>query len=495
MVALPASAYAANVGSANTSSTQRVINNIIRGTPGVSSYTTTGTGVVVRSATNVGLAGRAGLTIPVAASAVVTGSRLGGIAGTAIRFGGWVGIASVVLPWIADQYGIKVCPPPDFFCMPGEDIPIPPDQGMGGYYVNNGFGSFYGYSPLEACKLAVKAAFGNRLTAGITAGGGCGTVESNGSISHQWSVGYKNAVCPAGTITKIDATGRKYCANPGPDRPATEPEISSAVESAVSGNPGRMGDLYGAIRGANIPVFAPGDAVTVDAPPVNAPATTRTTTRALPDGSTETVTTKTETVVTPQVQGNTIGNTTVNYPTTTTTTTTTTNNITNITHTTTTVTNNISNPSQAPDADGAGPFPENDPAVPQPEPEKIEIPKDYNKEITQKSIYDILADFARPITETVPTGDGELASIETKNAERVAVIADITEESTGLRGWLPEIRATQCVNPQVPNPITKGMHEFVICDTVDLFGKLFGAVASVFALYGCVREVQTAMRT
>lgn len=515
-IALPGVAYAApSLGSPIASSTTRILNDIIRRTPGVATVTTTGAGVRVGASGAVGLAGGGGLAIPVAASALVTPGRLGGMAGAAIRAGGWVGIATMVAPWIADQYGIKVCPPPDFFCIPSTE-PTPPEK-LSGWFdqqTNTRLAGQTFTSATAVCEAAKAAgqvrtvpsedanyfyrAGGYDFTENMPGQKSCyieyqqkgfpNTAWGKLTYATPWS--YAAVTCGPGTHME-----NSMCVLDNPVlKPAEQSQIAGAVENAIANNPNRIGSLYGAVDGAGMAVFSNTDPVTVEAPPVTMPSQTSTTTQNKPDGSIDTINTTTTTKVTPNVQGGTLGNTTITYPTTTTTTTTTTNNVTNVTYTTTNVTNNVTNPANPPNVDAAPPPPMNDPAKPEPT-KPTEFPKDYNKEVTQKGILDVLREFAKPVDAVAPTGDGQLSEIASKNAERVTATAGITEESTGLRGWLPDIKGIQCVNPKVPNPVTGVLTPVVICDAVDLFSQLFGGVVSVFALYGCIREVQSAIRT
>ncbi|MGX4644441.1 hypothetical protein [Massilia sp. SYSU DXS3249] len=471
---------APSIGNASFYNTNKIINSIIQGTPGVTTHTTTGTGVTVASQGGVGLAGKPGLSIPIAAQSTLGPGRFAGIAAKAMKVGSFVGIATMVLPWVADQYGVKVCPPPDFFCMPGPDVPAPyPDnQALGGYYVNFNT-THWGWSPLEACKRAFKAAFGSENGAYIDQYGGCAT---------RWAISYiKPDACPAGTLTRTDATGRTYCANPGPMAPATESGLGDSLEKAMTNNPARLDAIYKQMRSDGIAVFNENDPVTVTASPVTGAPETSVTTKANPDGSTDRIETKTETKVTPQVTGNTLGNTQISYPTTTTTTTTTTNNVTNVTYQTT----NITNAPVAPAPDSVVNPPANPPLSNPDKPAAEPLPKDYNREATQQKILDALT---APITATAPTGDDQLAAQKTKIAEGVTAVSGITEGSTGLKGWMPAINGTACVNPKVPNPLSGNLVDVNICDSVNLFAKFFGAVISVLALYGCIREVQSALK-
>jgi hypothetical protein len=492
-IGAPGYAFAApSVAGSGAANTNRIINSIINNTPGVAVARTTGTGVFVKAA---GSVTASGLSIPLAAESFAGAGRIAGMAARAIRVGGWVGVASVVIPWVADQYNIKVCPPPAFFCVNGDELPADPITG--GWTLNNPFtggSKLYAGTNVDLC---------NKLTATIPVN----QSPVYGKFSYQLYNGYhqcvaeKNAsltvqifvstpTCPADSVMRGND-----CIKYGPIRPATENEIGVATESMINGNAGRIGSLYDTMSKSGVSMFGSEDAVTVTASPVTAPSTVSTTTIAKPDGSIDTVKTTTDTTVAPSVQGGNLGNTTVSYPTTTTTTTTTTNNVTNISYTTTNITNGTAQ--SVPNSEMAGngapiPVVTKPPVeVTKPEPAPVEIPTDYNREVTQGKILDALTS---PITAEAPTGNKELDDVAVKRADGVTAVTNITVGGTGLTGWLPTIKTTACVNPKVATPITGKLLDVNICDSVGTFSKFISAVISVFCLYGCIREVQSAMK-
>jgi len=488
---------APSVGYSGTASTQRILNDIIRGTPGIQTVTTTGGGVVVSGSGTTPVAAGRGVTIPIptTASAGVSAGRIAGIVAKGIRFGGWVGVAGVVLPWLAEQSGIKTCPPPDFFCKPGPDVAEMPTEG--GWYARDRSTIRGGTAEAVCARIwnemltqSTRDAQQGYTTWVRTSDAQC-LSQKNPSFVLGY-VSWRAPTCPSGSRLV-----GKDCLKSGPDVPATEPDLGNALEKGIQAKPERGLKAFNAIRATGMPVFGPDDPVTVTVPPsVTAPDRVTTATQPKPDGSIDTVKTVVQTEVKPQVSGNTLGNTTVTYPTTTTTTTTTTNNVTNISHTTTTITNVINNPAPnapevSPDAPPVIDYPNDETS---PEPEKLEIPTDYNREVTQKSILETLKEFVAPVTEALPTGEAETGSIQAANDQAMQGVTDISESSLGLTSWFPSIPTAQCVNPQVTTPITGDMVTVPICDAVNVFSQIVSGVLCFFCIVGCVAQVRAAQQ-
>lgn len=197
-------------------------------------------------------------------------------------------------------------------------------------------------------------------------------------------------------------------------------------------------------------------------------------TRTFPnaDGSTSTETVKQQVVVTPTVgTGGTVTNPQVSFPYQTVTTTTTVNNTTNVTNTTTTTVNTPAAPIKV---------------------DMPDFPTDYNREETQKAILKAVQGEGMP-EAALDTSKSEQA-VDTQNKAGLAAVAGITEGSLGITNWFPKITTAQCRNPQVPNPITGALVDVVVCDKVDMFSAFISGVIAVFCLYGCVREVSSAMK-
>lgn len=493
---------APSVGSASTANTTRIINDIIRRTPGITSRTTTGTGVTVAARGVTDVAAGRGLTIPIptGASAAVSAGRIAGIAARAVRWGSFAGIASMVLPWLAERSGIVTCPPPDFFCKPGSEEGVDPISG--GWTVPDSFSSptrqIKAGTNVAACEKLQLAqrTFQPTMTSywggwqAITAGGSHYCASTN-QPNTRFGLTPAPATCPDGS-TKKNGTD---CVIVGPLRPATEPEIGAGIEDAITGNPTRVGQAYDAINNAGVAVFSPADPVVVEpSAPVSAPQKMTVTQQSKPDGSIDTQVTVIETVVKPKVDGNTIGDTKITYPTTTTTTTKTTNNVTNITTTTTTVTNTTYPPVNSPLPEKPIVDYPDSPASPATPTEKTEFPTDYNREVTQKSILSKLEEFMKPITTTLPDGNAEVESVQAKNEEGLGVVAGITPETVNVKNWFPSVPTAACVDPQVPVPLGGGTVIFPICGYVNTFSNLISGVIAFFCILGCVHQVQSALK-
>ncbi len=129
--------------------------------------------------------------------------------------------------------------------------------------------------------------------------------------------------------------------------PLTEAQIEQDAIAKMAGDPAAQTRLYDALQKdwrskPNLPSVAnplsPATPVTITAPPVNTiERTIRTETRRLPDGTTETITTRESTKIIPVTTGNTYNDIQTVYKYETTTTSSTTNNTTNITTTNTAV--------------------------------------------------------------------------------------------------------------------------------------------------------------
>jgi len=134
------------------------------------------------------------------------------------------------------------------------------------------------------------------------------------------------------------------------------------------------------------------------------------------------------------------------------------------------------------------------PPLPKPEESKIDFPKDYNREATQQKILDSLSTEGAPKEEDI-TADGELSQVEEQSKKLLEVPQGVTESSLGIKSWLPQIPVATCVNPTVNESLTGKAYEVPICGAVNVFSHLISGVMCVFCLYGCVREVQAAIKT
>ncbi|WP_308924620.1 hypothetical protein [Janthinobacterium sp. J1-1] len=86
--------------------------------------------------------------------------------------------------------------------------------------------------------------------------------------------------------------------------------------------------------------------------------------------------------------------------------------------------------------------------------------------------------------------------------------ASIDQANTGLKGkmdnidpnkfqwsFIPQIPTTACVNPSLRNPVTGGPVEMDICGGFSKFTFFLNAVLAIACVYGCVRQVQNAIKT
>lgn len=189
-----------------------------------------------------------------------------------------------------------------------------------------------------------------------------------------------------------------------------------------------------------------------------------------PDGTTSTETTKEVVKVTPTTTGSTLGDSKTTFPSTTTTTVTTTNNTTNQT---------IVGPTTVTHA----------PSIPA---EKLEIPDDYNREVTQQKILKAVDGSDMPETSKFDK-DSDLQKIDDKNKELANSPTGITESSLGLGSWLPTFPTAACSNPSFANPVTGSMVEMNICDYYSIAKSVVSGILIILMMYGAVREVQSTL--
>lgn len=501
VVSMPKPAQATpSVGTGVTSSTA-IINKIINSTPGLNKVVIGSSGVTVTAAGETAVAAR-GIVVPVSAeaAAAVSAGRIAGIAARAIKVGSWIGVATVVAPWIMDQAGVKVCPPPDFFCKAGPDVGVDPTSG--GYYATAGDKSVvYGGTAQSVCqKLFDKMGSGQQsaskpFTATYNSyADAWGCVGPTGSWA---TVYYSNATCPAGSTKK-----GKDCVTTGPDVSASEGDVGNALEAAMMAVPSRMGTVFSALQSNNAPIWSSLDPVTVTpkAATVTAPVEIRTETVPKPDGSIDTVKTEVKTEVKPVVTGTNLGDTKIDYPTTITTTTTTTNNVTNVTTTTTNVTNIYGTPDvktrdNPPDPGPPPPLPQTPADAAVKNGQELKIPDDYNREATQQKVLSELTKLNNPeISAKAPDGNDQVDAYKAKGLEGDTAISGITEAAIGFKAWFPSLPTAQCVNPKVPG-VGDSMYEIPLCDKLDVTRIFLSALVCAFCLVACVAEVQTALRS
>lgn len=202
----------------------------------------------------------------------------------------------------------------------------------------------------------------------------------------------------------------------------------------------------------------------VSGQPGTGPTVTTTEERPKPDGSTDHVTRDTTTTVTPNITNNQTTNVTVTYTSNTTTTTNVTNNTTGTTTTTTETTT--------------------DPGA-RPEPPRLEIPNDYNKEVTQQQVLKELAGDAAP---PAPPDQGQLvenAKTQAKtDLDALRTAAETLDKDPWFSWvWTPPTGSCSAFAGEV--------HGFQIswdfCPTVENIREVLGWLFAIFAaieIYG-----------
>lgn len=108
-------------------------------------------------------------------------------------------------------------------------------------------------------------------------------------------------------------------------------------------------------------------------------------------------------------------------------------------------------------------------------------------------------------------GQGVCAMVANTNADMLekdaASRASVDQANVGLKGkmdnidpnkfqwsFIPQIPTTACVNPSLRNPVTGGPVEMDICGGFNKFTFFLNAVLAIACVYGCVRQVQNAIK-
>lgn len=460
----------------------------ITGRPTTTAASGTGGGAV-----NVAKSGTAVITrpslpdirVPVTVTTRVSGAAAAAAAARAASvaraLGGPVGAAFVgweIYKEIKDS-GVTICPPPDFFCKPTE---VNYDRDQIGWKMATGGDGVWSINGYIAALIA-GFTFNDKyvlhdITPSISSGQPRVDIrfkkEKDGTLMKT----VYGLVWRSGEVNKTE--------KPGP--PLTEPELGQHMGDYVGADSSgtRAKKSYDGAMDADVQMrnmgqqgvpqtsMQPsGSASNLTSPPVTTPEeTVGTKTGTDAQGNPQTTTTTATTTVTPTVTG-TGHETSVTY---------------NITYNTTNVTQG----------------PPNTPPVviketvivriePSPQ-EEPEIPTDYNREVTQKSILELLREAFGPINETAPTGDTEVASIKAENDKALAQATGISAESMGISNWFPTVPTAACIDPQVPVPLTGEMVSVPICDTVNLFSRIISGILCFFCILGCVAQVQSAQK-
>lgn len=473
---------------------QRIMNGIVRGTPGTTNVPITG-GVRTTSTGSVGVTTARGISVNVPTSVVADFSRkaiIKGAARVAVRAVPWIGTGLVVndIANAIKDSGIKTCPPPDFFCMPGDGVvntPYEPEYN----FPHNGV-----VYPTAAAQCAGRVAIINaaNVKGNVKATWSCAGAMEEAPFTLNFSCSgtacgantkdniIRNSICKSGDTLREPLCIPKQNTSDGdpvpvpPDLLEQEMEKAAARDAEAAARWKRNMDLLAqANPNYEHPVETENQPVVVSASPVSAPPKV-VSTETIPnaDGSTSTRTVTDQVMVMPKIgTPSTVMNPNVEYPSTTTTVTKTVNNVTGKTETTTKTEESPS------------------PVI---IPQKLNLPTDYNREATQKSILELLKEFASPITAKAPDGVAEMDSIKAVNDEASKNVTDVTAQSVGIVSWLPNVPTAACVDPKVPTPLTGSLVSVPICATVDIFSALISGVLCFFCIVGCVQQVQAAQK-
>jgi len=450
----------------------KALNDIINRTPGINTVHIPGRTTVTSTAADI-VNKSPNLRIPVPATATASAGSAGmaGAVARALRAGTFVGAATFVLPWLYDQSGYKVCPPPDFFCKPG-----PPLYGDPNSSWNNSWETESSYRSVSDPKKDCTERYANptfsrtiKIEYVTPTKARCDVYDFGKlSITGVITYNYKGGVtCPAG-YTQQGGT----CVKAGPDVAVPEPELATAIDTAMNASAGAQGSVYDGMGANNIPVFGANSPVTVTAPPVTTATATQTVPTTDTDGSPATKVVTQTTQVTPVVQGSTFSTTNITYPAQTTYTTQVTNNVTNITYP----------PVQEVEQENA--IPETPP---------VELPKDYNKENTQLAVLRALQ--GEGITTKVDTNtDPHVKPVQDATKANETEVGKVTAAAYGIVSWFPQVPTAACKNPEVPNATGSGKSAVEICKPVDTLKTFISGVLCFFVLVACVREVQSALK-
>jgi hypothetical protein len=471
----------------------QIINNIIRGTPGINTVAMTG-GLTVSTTANVDVAVARGVArIPTSFAAdFVAASVFKGAGKIALRAVPWVGTALVVKD-VADavaQSGIKTCPPPAFFCVPDPNGPNPNDL-VGAYTQDYSTGACrfasekcgYPKAAEENCKVYGGASPPADLFVRpyVSSAANPAHDVANKVFSYYFTCRASDSLrkvtqkdltaCPIGYSVSLGNCVRDGA--PGPTIPATEDDLQKKMDDEYKRNATMVMNMkkhMDEVSNAN-PGLAPtmGDVsnvpVRVTAPQVAMPEEV-VSTRQIPnaDGTTSTETVKAQTTVTPQIAaGGTLASPGVTFPSTTTTTTTITNNTTNVTNESSTTVNN-----------------------PAPPAEKLEVPTDYNREATQKAILQQLdGTYIGAVPEDQDARQRtELAKTDTGLAEKfTAIPTQFEPDKTNWFSWVWTPPTATCSNSMWSGSVHGYAVSFDLCPWVE---KIRDAVGFLFALFGAI---------
>lgn len=95
--------------------------------------------------------------------------------------------------------------------------------------------------------------------------------------------------------------------------------------------------------------------------------------------------------------------------------------------------------------------------------------------------------------ETIDANASQQSQIDALNNSGKSLLDGI---DPGKFNWsfIPNIPTAECVNPHVKNPLTSATKDVEICGYFNKFAFFLKAVLAVLCVYGCVRQIQSAMR-
>lgn len=475
---------------------QRIMNTIIKSTPGVSSVVV-GSGasaVVERTATGSVAVAAEGFTIPVAttvAADISAGTIAAGAARVGLRVIPWVGTAVLVADIAATvaSHNIVVCPPPNFFCKPGPNTT--------GYYFTDSFYAYNSFSSIDVCTnyykrsgstgiVVVGDAVPNLLNKdGITGNYYCQISVNSGSVRNGQLIS-KYSCPPAGQAVPANSgcngTSSTGGNTPSGQVPASQGDLQSAMNADYAQTQDmekRMHDEQVAIEQANPdlppPMDLTGTPTKITSPPVTAPPVVISkVTTPNADGSTSTTTSTKTITVSPQVgTPSTVDSPNITYPSSSTTTTTTVNNTTNVTNTTTTI---VNNPPVVPSK----------PSLPN-NPKPADLPTDYNREATQKLILQqldgTLITGADPANQDTRVKTGTDATDKSLADKFTALPNELTSDKGNWFSWVWTPPVGQCDASMFSGVVRGYTITWDICPWVS---KIRDAIGFLFALFGAL---------
>lgn len=477
---------------------QSMMNGIIRGAPGVTTVAITD-GVTSTAVGSVAVAaGGTTVGVPTTVAARVGASTIAkGAARVGLRIVPWVGTALVIND-IVDAVGgsgLATCPPPDFFCKPqniqGGTTTVKGDpryRYCGGTSGCDIWESSIGAAQTDFCPAQVKWNIAN----GYTSVADCKIIKSDPAPTYTIYYEFYNSagsylsggsraasakyICPDG---KDSTSPDGMCTVTIPDQvkmmPAEEEDINVVLTRKANAdhdwgvNMKKQLDAIAAVNeGLETPIDYKTVPVTITAPETAGPATV-VSTKTIPnaDGTTSTETVKQQVVVTPQIgSGGTMSDPQVTWPAKNVTTTTTVNNVTNVKNEVTNVTNI---PAGAP------------------EQKPLDIPTDYNREVTQKKILQqldgSLVDVADPANQEDRT-KAEVEKTDKSLADKFSALpGELAADKASWFSWVWTPPVGQCSASMFSGTVHGYSVNWDICDWV---GRIRDALGWLFALFGAI---------